>query len=46
MFIMPIRFLAEAMSLTPSSVSTIPENGEKIFDNKKDVAVKIADMEL
>jgi len=27
-------------------VSRIVENGEKIFDNKKDVAVKIADMEL
>jgi len=27
-------------------VSRIVESGEKILDNKKDVAVKIADMEI
>ena len=37
--------VAEALSLSPSSVSRIVESGEKILDNKKDVAAKIADME-
>ena len=38
--------VAEALSLSPSSVSRIVESGENILDNKKDVAVKIADMEI
>ncbi len=38
--------VAEALSLSPSSVSRIVESGKNILDNKKDVAVKIADMEL
>ena len=38
--------VAEALSLSPSSVSRIVESGEKILDNKKDVAAKIADMEI
>ena len=37
--------VAEALSLSPSSVSRIVESGKNILDNKKDVAVKIADME-
>ncbi len=36
----------EGLSLSPSSVSRIVENGENILENQKDVAVKIADMEL
>ena len=36
----------EALSMSPSSVSRIVETGENIFVNKKDVAVKIADMEI
>ena len=38
--------VAEALSLSPSSVSRIVESGKNILDNKKDVAVKIADMEI
>ena len=38
--------VAEALPLSPSSVSRIVESGENILDNKKDVAVKIADMEI
>jgi len=38
--------VAEALSLSPSSVSRIVESGKNILDNKKGVAVKIADMEL
>ena len=38
--------VAKALSLSPSSVSRIVESGENILDNKKDVAVKIADMEI
>ena len=38
--------VAQALSLSPSSVSRIVESGENILDNKKDVAVKIADMEI
>lgn len=38
--------VAEALSLSPSSVSRIVESGENILDNKKDVVVKIADMEI
>jgi len=38
--------VAEALSLSPSMVSRIVECGKNILDNKKDVAVKIADMEL
>ena len=38
--------VAEALSLSPSSVSRIVESGENILDNKKDVAVKIEDMEI
>ena len=36
--------VAEALSLSPSTVSRIVECGENILDNQKDVAVKIADM--
>jgi hypothetical protein len=38
--------VAKALSLSPSSVSRIVESGKNILDNKKDVAVKIADMEI
>jgi len=38
--------VAQALSLSPSSVSRIVESGENILDNKKDVAVKITDMEI
>ena len=38
--------VAEALSLSPSTVSRIVETGENILGNRKDVAVKIADMEL
>jgi len=39
--------VAQALSLSPSSVSRIVESGKSILDNnKKDVAVKIADMEI
>ena len=43
-----INTVSEAfdLSLSPSSVSRIVESGENILDNKKDVAVKIADMEI
>jgi len=42
----PLPLLAEALSLSPSSVSRIVESGENILDNKKDLAVKITDMEI
>ena len=38
--------VAKALSLSPPSVSRIVENGENILDNQKDIAVKIADMEI
>jgi chromosomal replication initiation ATPase DnaA len=38
--------VAKALSLSPPSVSRLVENGGKILDNQKHVAVKIADMEL
>ena len=38
--------VAEALSLSPSSVSRIVERGENILDNKKNIAVKITDMEI
>ena len=38
--------VAKALSLSPASVSRIVENGGNILGNQKDVAVKIADMEL
>jgi plasmid maintenance system antidote protein VapI len=38
--------VAKALSLSPPSVSRLVENGENILDNQKEVAVKIANMEL
>ena len=38
--------VAKALSLSPPSVSRLVENGEKILDNQKHVAVRIADMKL
>lgn len=38
--------VSEALSLSPSSVSRIVANGENILDSKKNIAVKIADMQL
>ena len=38
--------VAEVLSLSPSSVSRIVENAENILHNKKDIVVKIVDMEL
>ena len=38
--------VAEALSVSPSTVSRIVECGENILDSKKNIAVKIADMEL
>ena len=38
--------VAKALSLSPPSVSRLVENGENILDNHKDVAVKMAAMEL
>ena len=38
--------VAKALSLSPPSVSRLVENGEKILDNQKHIAVKIIDMEL
>ena len=38
--------VAKVLSMSPPSVSRLVENGEIILDNQKDVAVKIANMEL
>ena len=38
--------VAQALCLSPASVSRIVENGENILDKQKDIAVKVADMEL
>ena len=38
--------VAEALSLSPSTVSRIVECGENIFDNQKEAGVKIACMEI
>ena len=35
-----------SLSLSPSSVSRIVERGENILDHKKNIAVKITDMEI
>ena len=37
---------AKALSLSPSSVSILAENGENILGNQKHVAVKVEDVEL
>jgi len=38
--------VAKALSLSSPSISRLVENGEKILDNQKHVAVKMADMKL
>ena len=38
--------VSEALSLSPPSVSRLVENGANILGNQKDLAVKIAEMEI
>jgi len=38
--------VAEALSLSPATVSRIVENGENILDKQRDIAVKLANMEI
>ena len=38
--------VAEALSVSPSTVSRIVECGENILDNQKDIGVKIVCMEI
>ena len=38
--------VADALSLSPSTVSRIVERGENILDNQKDVAVRMADIAI
>ena len=38
--------VAKALSLSPPTVSRIVENGEKILENNRGIAVKVATMEI
>ena len=38
--------IAEALSLSPATVSRIVENGENILDKQRDIAFKLANMEM
>ena len=38
--------VAEALSLSPPTVSRIVENGQKILDNNRDLAVRLQRMEI